>query len=285
MLASIFGQLGHPIFAVFAWMLASFYALVPNFAIAIALLTLAVMTVLSPITVRATRGMLRLQLLAPEMKSLQARFAAEPGSSPEDRQALRLAQQRELKRVYDEHEVSPIGGCLPMILQLPVFLVLYETIRGLVHTALVHGVVVPDPLYISRASKLYLAIEHAHGQLASFGLNLADTLRTGGLSWGARLPLAAIVVVAVGLQWLQIARSSGRGTDAAASDSASHQAQRIQKALSIVFAFIYVSVPAGVNLYLVISGLIRIAQQELIHRFDPDVRALLRARPARTNPA
>jgi YidC/Oxa1 family membrane protein insertase len=285
MLSSLFGQLGQPFFAVFAWMLASFYALVPNFAAAIALVTLAVMIVLFPVTLRATRGMFRLQLLAPEVKALQRRFTSEPGASLEDRQALRLGQQQELKRIYERHGISPFGGCLPMLLQMPFFVVLYETIRGLVHTSSVHGVVVSDPLYVSHASKLYLAIEHAHGQLVSFGFNLADSLRSAGLGWEARLPLAVVVIGAVGLQWLQMARSTSRGPDPVGIDPQARQMRRLQKALPVILGVVYLSVPAGVNLYLIVSGLVRLAQQELIHRFDPDARSLLSAARARTRPA
>jgi hypothetical protein len=124
MLASIFGQLGQPLVAVFAWMLASFYALIPNYALAIAPLMLAVLAVLFPITLGATRGMFRLQLLAPEVRSLQAKYVAEPGMSSTERQELRQHQQQELMGMYKGNDVSPGGGCLPLILQITVLLCL-----------------------------------------------------------------------------------------------------------------------------------------------------------------
>jgi membrane protein insertase Oxa1/YidC/SpoIIIJ len=162
---------------------------------------------------------------------------------------------------------------------------LYETIRGLVHTSVVHGVVVSDPLYVRHASRLYLAIQHAHGQLVSFGVNLADSLRSAGLGWEARVPLAAIVVAAVALQWLQVAcASSGSGAPAVEGPQ-TRQGKRMKRVLPIVFAIIYISVPAGVNIYFIVSGFIRIAQQELIHRFDPGIRESLHALRARTRPA
>jgi YidC/Oxa1 family membrane protein insertase len=284
MFASIFGQLGQPFFSAFAWMLSTFYALVPNYAVAIALLTLAVMAVLFPISLRATRGMLRLQLLAPEMRSLQRKYTTTPGMGSTERQELRQRQQQELVGIYKENGVSPSGGCLPMILQIPFFVVLYETIRGLVHTSVVHGVIVSDPLYVSHASRLYLAVQNAHGQLVSFGVNLADSFRSSGLGWETRIPLAAIVVVVVGLQWLQATRASSRSVGVA-PEPGSRQMQRIQKALPIVSAILYVSVPAGVNIYFMVSGFVRLAQQELIHRFDPSVRAAQHAHRTRTNPA
>ena len=76
MTASIIGQLVHPLYEAFAWVLAAAYQLVPNYAIAIAILTIVVMIVCFPITLRGTRGMLKMQALAPEMKRLQAKYKA-----------------------------------------------------------------------------------------------------------------------------------------------------------------------------------------------------------------
>jgi YidC/Oxa1 family membrane protein insertase len=284
MLASIFGQLGQPFFAASAWMLAAFYALVPNYAAAIALLTLAVMAVVFPITLRATRGMFKLQSLAPEMRSLQDKYRPEPGMSSTERQELRQRRQQELMRIYKENDVAPTGGCLPMMLQFPVFFLLYETIRGLVHTSVAHGALVSQPLYVSHASRLYLAIQHGHGQLISFGLNLAGSVRSSGLGWEARVPLGAIVLAAAVLQWLQVTRASSRSGSSSGSEPQTRQLQRVQKALPIVFAVIYITVPAGVNIYFLVSGLIRVVQQELIFRFDPHIRQSLHALRARTRP-
>ena len=74
MFASVIGQIGHPFYVAFAWLLAFYYSLIPNYAVAIALLTLSVMIVTYPITLRGTRGMMKMQLLAPELKKSQAKF-------------------------------------------------------------------------------------------------------------------------------------------------------------------------------------------------------------------
>ena len=77
-LTSSVSQLAHPFFMLFARLLAAFFALVPNYAIAIGLLTVAVMIVAFPITLRGTRSMMKMQLLAPELKRPQARFKSSP---------------------------------------------------------------------------------------------------------------------------------------------------------------------------------------------------------------
>src|SRR3954452_19129533 len=118
--------------------LALFYELIPNYGIAIVLLTVAVMLALTPFTVKSTRSMLAMQRLQPELKRLQAQHK-------NDRQALNEA----MMSFYKEHNVNPLSGCLPLILQMPVFFGLYEAIRGLTHN---------PPQSLAHSSKLFKAL-------------------------------------------------------------------------------------------------------------------------------
>lgn len=280
--ASILGQIGHPFYVVFAQILAFCYELVPNFAIAIALLTLIVMLVVFPITLRGTRGMMKMQLLAPELKKLQAKYKVQPGMSVAERQDLRQRQQEEMMAVYRENNVSPMGGCLPMLLQFPIFLILYGTIRGLIHQTTVGtgkaAHLVADPLYISHNSAIYKAIAHAHGQLVSFGINLGDSVRTSGLSWAQKVPFILMILIAIALQYVQIKQLSGRNPAAAAANP---QMQQMQKIMPLIFAVIYISIPAAVNVYFIVSNIFRIAQQEIMYRRDPHIQASLAKLQAR----
>src|SRR4029079_18485064 len=117
-----------------------FYDLVPDYGVAIVLLTLTVMLLLMPLTLKGTRSMLALQRLQPEMKKLQQKHK-------DDKQALNEA----MMAFYKEHKINPLGGCLPMIMQTPVFIVLYRIIRGLTHTS--EGELTPQ--YIAHTSRLY----------------------------------------------------------------------------------------------------------------------------------
>jgi YidC/Oxa1 family membrane protein insertase len=281
MLASITGQVGHPFYLAFAWLLAAFFAVIPNYAIAIALLTLVVMIVVLPVTLRATRAMMKMQLLAPDIKTLQAKYKVQPAMSAPERRELRQRQHEEMMAVYNENNVSPTGGCLPMLLQFPIFIILYGTIRGLIHQVVVKGALRPAPLYIGHGTRIYKAIGAAHGQLASFGVNLANSMRTSGLPWGSRVPIIAMIVVAVALQYVQMKQLSGRNRAAA---EVSPQMQQIQRFWPLIFAVIYISIPAGVNVYFIISSLFRIVQQELIYRRDPQVHASLASLRAQTGP-
>lgn len=281
-LASTLGNIVHPFYVIFADVLSYCYDLVPNYAIAIAMLTLLVMLVVFPITLRGTRGMMKMQLLSPELKKLQAKYKVQPGMSVAERQDLRQRQQQEMMAVYKENGVSPAGGCLPMLLQFPIFLILYGTVRGLIHQRTIgigkHAHLISDPLYISHTSKIYHAIEASSGQLKSFGLNLADSVRTSGLSGVQKIPFIIMILVAIFLQYIQMKQLSGRNPAAAAANP---QMQQMQKFFPLIFAVIYISIPAAVNVYFIVSALFRIAQQEVMYRRDPHIQASLAKLQAR----
>ena len=264
LLGSSIGTIGHPFYTAFAWLLARFYDLIPNYAVAIAMLTLAVMILVFPITLKGTRGMMKMQLLAPQMKVLQQRYKARPGASVEERQEARQKLNEEMMALYKENNANPAGGCVPMFLQIPVFLVLYGTIRGLTHQ--VKGQAAP--LYIGHSTRLYQDIIHAHGQLKAFGINLADSVRTTGLSWPSKIPFIALILIAIGLQYYQMKQMSGRNPAAAAANP---QMQTMQRVFPIFFALIYISIPAGVNIYFIVSSLFRIGQQAAMYRWDPHI--------------
>lgn len=79
------------------------------------------------------------------------------------------------------------------------------------------------------------------------------------------------MLVAIGLQYLQVKQMNGRSPAAAANP----QMQQMRKVLPLVFTVIYISIPAGVNLYFVVSSLFRIVQQEVMYRRDPHIQASL----------
>ncbi|HTX00225.1 MAG TPA: membrane protein insertase YidC [Acidimicrobiales bacterium] len=278
--------IAQPFFKAFAVALALFYSWVPNYAVAIALLTVIVMVIVFPITRRGTRSMMRMQIYQPELKKLTQRYKAPPGATAEEKAQLRREQQEEMMAFYKENNISPTGGCLPMFLQLPIFWILYGTIRGLVHTTtkVVHGVklYVAAPLYISHTSRLYEAIMAANSRpvtnsgnikLQSLGIDLADSVRSSGLSWAARTPYILMILAAVALQYVQMKQLSGRNPAAAAANP---QMQSMQKVFPIVFAVIYTAIPAGVNVYFIVSSVFRIGQQEFMYRRDPQLQESLR---------
>ena len=158
-----------------------YYGLWPNYAGAIALLTLTIMIILLPLTLKGTRSMLAMQKLQPEMKALQAKHR-------DDRQKL----NEEMLKFYQENKINPMAGCLPLLLQMPVFFILYSTINGLVHrapfgqdlgaaaaTAVRTGGAFEnfgnfEPKYLDHNSALFQDL-NATNQMRSFGLDLAES--------------------------------------------------------------------------------------------------------------
>ena len=263
------GQILNPLYEAIAGVLAFFYSLIPNYAVAIMLLTVAIMVVISPLTWKSTRSMIGMQRLAPEMKKLQQKYKG-------DRETL----NREVMALYKEQGVSPAGGCLPMVLQFPILFVLYSVIRGLTNTVGPHHI--PSPKYISHSSLLYHNLIAGHGQMYAFGLNLAKSAISAGGSFWHVLPYWVLVIAGIGFQYLQMRRLTARNPQAAAANP---QAQAMQRFMPLIFGFVYIYLQAAVNVYMLVSSLARLLQQELMYRYDPVVKAQIGAAQTSGTPA
>ena len=112
-------------FEFLAQILDFFYGLVPNYAIAIMLMTLLVMVITTPLTLKGTRSMIKMQLLQPELKKIQEKHKG----------GDRNEMNQELMAFYQENDLNPLGGCFPLLVQAPVFFILFRLIRGLTHMA------------------------------------------------------------------------------------------------------------------------------------------------------
>jgi YidC/Oxa1 family membrane protein insertase len=268
------GKIFQPLLDFVASILAFFYSIIPNYPVSIALLTIVIMAILTPLTVKSTKSMAAMQALGPEMKKLQQKY-----KGAENRAQL----NEEMMKLYKEHKVNPASGCLPMLLQLPAFLVLYDVIRGITNTVQVHGHTVAQPRYIPHDTAMYRDIIAGHGALYSFGMDFAKKLLpfSSHSSVWAALPYLFLVLASIGLQYLQMSRLSKRNPAA----SANPQAAMLQKYMPIVFGLIYLNIPAAVNVYFIVSSAIRIGTQEVLFRRGivggPPARAEEKENPAR----
>ncbi|MGH9164775.1 MAG: YidC/Oxa1 family membrane protein insertase [Acidimicrobiales bacterium] len=237
-------------FQILAGLLAFFYGIVPNYAAAVALLTLTVMLVLTPLTLKGTRSMLAMQRIQPELKRLQQEHKG-------DRQKLNEA----MMALYKEHGVNPVAGCLPMLLQMPVLLVMFRVISGLTRIGS-DGTF--NPKYIKSDSELYRALDHVRSMKA-FGVDLARSATDSHGSFASALPFFVIVLMVVGSQYYQSRQTMARNTRSAVNT----QQQTLMRVLPLVFGVFSISIPAAVNVYLLTSALFRIAQTGAMYRFDP----------------
>jgi YidC/Oxa1 family membrane protein insertase len=107
-----------PLFVLMGATLSTFHGWGAPWWLSIVMLTIVVRTLLFPITYRQVKSMRRMQELKPEMDSIRTEYK-------DDVQK----QREEIAKLYQERKVNPLGGCLPLLIQLPIFLVLYYTIR------------------------------------------------------------------------------------------------------------------------------------------------------------
>ena len=110
-------------FEIPAALLSWFYGLTNSYTIAIALIAAVVMAITTPLTLKSTKGMLEMQKLAPEMRKLQNEYRS-------DRQKL----NEEMMKLYQEHKVNPMASCLPLVAQMPVFIIMFRVLRGLTYS-------------------------------------------------------------------------------------------------------------------------------------------------------
>jgi YidC/Oxa1 family membrane protein insertase len=112
-----FDLLGYPLLLTFKWM----YRVVPNYGIVIILLTVIIKLVFWPLSQKSYKSMKEMQKLAPLMEQLREKYK-------NDKERL----NREVIELYRRYKVNPLGGCLPMLLQIPVFFALYTVLNGAV---------------------------------------------------------------------------------------------------------------------------------------------------------
>jgi YidC/Oxa1 family membrane protein insertase len=259
-------------FQLIANVLAWFYNLVPNYAIAIALLTLAIMVLLTPLTLKSTKSMLEMQRLQPEVKRLQQQYKG-------DRQRL----NEEMMALYKEHKINPLGGCLPLLLQAPVFIILFRVLRALTQVCNAHDIdpanhvtrcLSPDlpgghvPLgnfgasYVSHTTQLWKDLASGNTMI-SFGINLADSaVKVISDSFVKGLPYLGLVLLVAATSYYQQRQISARQTNQVANP----QQQMLLKVMPALFAAISLTFPAGLIVYFLTSNMYRIAQNYYITR-------------------
>ncbi|MCH8187497.1 MAG: membrane protein insertase YidC [Proteobacteria bacterium] len=201
--------------------------LAQSFGVAILILTVGVKLAFFPLANRSYRAMSKMKLLAPEMKKIKERFK-------DDRQR----QQQEMMALYKREKANPVSGCLPLLLQIPVFFALYNV--------------------------LLVTIEMRHAPFFGWvkDLSSADPLNIfnlfGALPFDppAILPALGLWPILMGLSmWLQ-QRLNPQPTD--------KMQARIFMMLPIVFTFILASFPAGLVIYWTWNNILSVAQQWVI---------------------
>jgi len=94
-----------------------FYSILGNYGLAIILLTIVIKLMMHPINIKSLKSMKAMQQLQPKLKELQAKYK-------DNKERL----NQETMQLFKAHKVNPMGGCLPMLLQLPIYIALYKVL-------------------------------------------------------------------------------------------------------------------------------------------------------------
>jgi YidC/Oxa1 family membrane protein insertase len=225
--------------------LAFFYSLIPNLGVAVILLTLAVMVVLYPLTAKQAKSMMAMQRVQPEIKKLQAKYKG-------DRQKL----NEEMMKFYQENKINPLAGCLPLVVQLPIFFALFRVLRDPFKHIPKTGSF--SSLYTAFCGGVNKCTSSTVHHLKFLTLDLQKTpTEAHGLNAALAFLLVGLVVV-TGM--LQTKQAQSR------TPQASKQMGTVMKILPVFFGLISLQFPAGLVLYFFVSNLFRVGQQEVIFR-------------------
>ena len=199
-------------------MLMVFSGLLHNYGVAIILLTLLVRTCFWPITHRTTVWSRKMQALSPQMKELREKYKDNP----------QLMQEKTFG-LYREHKINPVMGCLPVVLQIPVFFALFNVLRNAIELRQQTFLWVGD---LSQPDTIF--------QILNMPVN----------------PLALSMGITMFLQQSMM------------PTSADPMQQRMMKFMSIFIVFICYTLPAGLTLYWTTSNVISIFQYRITHGKD-----------------
>ncbi len=250
-----FTILAPPLGQLLTWL----YDFVPNYGVAIIILTLFVSFLLFPLTLKQTRSMKAMQEIQPEVKKLQKEYK-------DDREEM----NKQMMALYQERGVNPAAGCLPLILQMPIWFALYRVFRtspsGDDPTVLDPSDIVPagsdlaDALIAGDSSTTFLGLD----MLQSPQQAVSDGFASG-------FPAVVLVLAIVATSYYQVYQTTRRNKNNGQADSKqAQQMQMISRIMPLFMGFISWTFPTGLGLYFAVSNMFRVGQQAVIFRLDGD---------------
>ena len=232
-----------------AWLLTQFYSLTSDYTSAIALVAVVIMMLIFPLTLKSTKSMLEMQKVQPEMKRLQQQYR-------NDRQKL----NEEMMKLYQEHKVNPLASCLPLLAQMPIFLIMFRVLRGLTRNHATDGTFAPD--YLSKTSELYRSLQ-GKTEMRSLGLDLSLTpVKAIQENAATGVVYALLVVALMGLYFVQQRMIASRTV----SPTMSASQQKLMQYLPVFFGVFQFFFPVALVVYYFAQTIVRIAQQSYITR-------------------
>ena len=206
------------------------YKIIPNYGLAIIVLTVLIKIILYPLDQKSYRSMKEMQKLQPLIAELRKKYKDDP----------RQAQVEQMK-LFKEHKVNPLGGCLPMLLQMPVLIAMFSMIRTAIEL---------------RKAPFVLWIKD---------LSAPDAV----LNWGVHIPILGntlnilpLLLVATFMLQTKISKA---GTSSGQQDP---QQKVMGHFMTVFFGIIFYNMPSGLNLYFAVSTVLRAIQQYFVQKKD-----------------
>ena len=202
--------------------LAGIEGFVGDWGLAVIILTVIIRLILTPLMAHSTKSTARMQVMQPKLQEIQERYADNP-----ERQA------EEMRKIYADMKFNPLGGCLPIFLQMPVFFGLFTVARQVPADASFFGI------------------------LPSISLSVSQVIEASG--WVAAAPYLLFDVLFGVLTFVPMVINVSTQAEAQRS-----QTMTMGAVMAVMMLFFGWSVPAAVLLYYVTSSLWQVIQQKVI---------------------
>jgi YidC/Oxa1 family membrane protein insertase len=214
--------------AILKWLLQFFYSLIPNYGVAIILLTILIKVILQPFSKKSMESTSKMQALNPQMEELKAKYKDNP---------TKLNQ--EMSELYKREKINPLGGCLPMLFQFPIFIALYGLFNK--HFELRGAMFIPG--WITDLSLPESIINFAPLSLPVIGSNI----RLLPILYGASMILSFKI-------------------SQAGNQQGGMSGKFMMYGMPIMFFFILYNAPSGLLLYWMVMNFISIGQQVFVNK-------------------
>jgi YidC/Oxa1 family membrane protein insertase len=229
-----------PLETLLKWMLMFFHRIVRNYGVAIILVTILVKALMFPLTKKGSESTMRMQSLSPKIKELQEKYKDNPQK-----------MNAEMAAFYKKEGYNPLSGCLPMIIQIPIFFAMYNLFNS--HFDLRGAMFIPGWIPdLSLPESVY--------NFAPFTLPF--------LGWS---DIRLLPFIYVGSQLLY-----GKVTQTP-DQQGNKQMKLMLYAMPIVFFFILYDVPSGLLLYWIMSNVLTMVQQVSINKYIAKKKAIAAA--------
>jgi YidC/Oxa1 family membrane protein insertase len=274
-----------PLYNAIGYVLAFFYLPLGNLGVAIILLTLVVMAVQFPLIAKQTRSMIQMQRVQPEMKKIQQKYK-------DDRQK----QNEELLKLYQEHKINPLAGCLPLIVTLPIGIAVFRTFNLGVQRHIPQSGPF-NKLYNDICTPKMVALGNQLAQAHNPPVKLKSSLNacTYGLdhypkgktppvfrflgmnlNWSAHevqsqlsghwiqwIPYFLLIALVIFTGWYQVRQTQARQAKQGSAQP-NAQMQAITKIMPVFFGIITYGLNAATTMYFLVSNAWRIGQQHFV---------------------